>query len=146
LKSRQFFYGTSFVGKNKTVNRQHDYPTNNKKGQFMKSEPETVSPATIAEKNDQLRQTAPHLRLPHRFVLSDEIAALPKDQLEWIIYKVKMFSDFNEKNDPHSERDFGELELQGQKIFWKFDYYDQHLKYFEENGIRILTVMFAYEY
>ena len=34
------------------------------------------------------------------------------------------FDDFNEDNDPHREHDFGSFELEGEKLFWKIDYYD----------------------
>lgn len=112
----------------------------------MNQEPSTVSPATIALKNDQLRKMIPHLPFPHRCVLTDEIATLPENQLAWVINQVRSFSDFNENNDPHGEHDFGSFDLEGQTVFWKFDYFDSDLKYFEENGTRILTIMYAHEY
>ena len=54
--------------------------------------------------------------------------------------------DFNEGNDPYGERDFGSVMHNGVKYFFKFDYYDENLEYFQEDGYRVLTVMQADEY
>jgi hypothetical protein len=101
---------------------------------------------SIASKNDDLRRQIPHLPYPHKCVLTDEIAALPENELMEVIEKVKVYSEFQSENDPHSEHDFGSFSFKDETIFWKFDYYDKDLKYFEENGVRILTIMFAHEY
>ena len=45
---------------------------------------------------------------------------------------VKSYSDFTKGNDPHSEHDFGSFELDGEKVFWKIDYYDLKLEYGSE--------------
>ena len=66
--------------------------------------------------------------------------------------KVEMFDSFTEDNDPHGERDFGAFEHEGQRIFWKIDYYDRSLTYGSENPadpqqtVRVLTIMLASEY
>ena len=63
-----------------------------------------------------------------------------------------MFDSFTEDNDPHGERDFGAFEHEGQRIFWKIDYYDRALTYGSENPadpqqtVRVLTIMLASEY
>ncbi len=63
---------------------------------------------------------------------------------------IESFNHFTEDNDPHGEHDFGSLRFEGQKIFWKIDYYDQELKYWcdplDKACRRILTVMLAEEY
>jgi hypothetical protein len=63
---------------------------------------------------------------------------------------VESFSSFSEDNDPYGEHDFGSLKFEGQKIFWKIDYYDQELKYWcdplDKACRRVLTVMLAEEY
>ena len=63
---------------------------------------------------------------------------------------VEGFSSFTEDNDPYSAHDFGSLRFEGQKIFWKIDYYDQNLKYWcdplDKACRRVLTVMLAEEY
>ena len=60
------------------------------------------------------------------------------------------YTDFNEDNDPYGEHDFGSLEIHGQRIFWKIDYYDEDLKYWcdplDSKCRRVLTIMLAEEY
>lgn len=112
----------------------------------MDTEPAKVSAAAIAQTNDRLRKMLPHLPFPHRCVLTDEIASLAEEKLFKVISNVKNQNNFNEDNDPYGEHDFGSIDFEGQKIFWKFDYFDPELKYYEENGIRVLTIMFAHEY
>ena len=106
---------------------------------------EQVPAAAIAKLNDELRQSIPHLPYPHQMVLTDEVAAVATDQLSELLNQVKSFNSFSEDNDPHGEHDFGKIMLQGDSFFWKFDYYDPTMKYFEENGQRVLTLMFCHE-
>jgi hypothetical protein len=66
--------------------------------------------------------------------------------------KVIAFDDFDANNDPHREHDFGSFELDGEKLFWKIDYYDLACEFGSEDPtepkktMRILTVMLAEEY
>ena len=67
--------------------------------------------------------------------------------------KVIAFDDFNADNDPHREHDFGSFELNGDKLFWKIDYYstdDPDLGSEDPSDPakteRVLTVMLAEEY
>jgi len=52
----------------------------------------------------------------------------------------------------HGERDFGVFEHQGQKLFWKIDYYDPTLSFGSEDPTdlskthRVLTILLASEY
>lgn len=65
---------------------------------------------------------------------------------------VRAFNAFTSDNDPHGEHDFGSLDLDDQKLFWKIDYYDQRMKFGSEDPAdpkqttRVLTVMLAEEY
>ena len=112
----------------------------------MNPETEQVSAAAIAELNDELRQSIPHLPFPHLMVLTDEVAALPTEQLSELLNLVKNFNMFTEDNDPHGEHDFGKIILRGETFFWKFDYFDTAFKYFEENGQRVITIMHSSEW
>ena len=62
------------------------------------------------------------------------------------------FDQFSEANDPHGEHDFGELTIDGSKLFWKIDYFDLKLhahsldKANEDITHRVLTIMLASEY
>lgn len=57
-----------------------------------------------------------------------------------------------EDNDPYGERDFGSIELEGERYFWKIDYYDRTLRFGAEDPadtsetMRVLTLMHASEY
>jgi hypothetical protein len=65
---------------------------------------------------------------------------------------VKSFSEFNDNNDPWGEHDFGAVDVEGEKVFWKIDYYNPDLTAGSENpanqGLthRVLTIMLAGEY
>ena len=69
-----------------------------------------------------------------------------------IVRAVFEFDDFNADNDPYGQHDFGAIIFQGQKIFWKIDYYDNNLEYGSEDPAdasvtsRVLTIMLASEY
>lgn len=64
--------------------------------------------------------------------------------------KVEDFNKFTEDNDPYGEHDFGSLQFEGKKIFWKIDYYDKNLEFWcdplSPECRRVLTVMLAEEY
>lgn len=85
------------------------------------------------------------------FVTHGIDALSPEDQSA-IREKVEKFNDFNPDNDPHREHDFGAFEHNGQKIFWKIDYYDKAMEFGSEDPAdpskttRVLTIMLASEY
>lgn len=59
---------------------------------------------------------------------------------------------FDSDNDPHGERDLGDLQLFGADLLWKIDYYDLELVYGSPDPAdaavtkRVLTVMLTWEY
>ena len=59
---------------------------------------------------------------------------------------VRSFNSFTDDNDPYGEHDFGSFTIEGQKFFWKIDYFDSNFEFFQENGNRVLTIMLAEEY
>ncbi|MFA4996410.1 MAG: DUF3768 domain-containing protein [Patescibacteria group bacterium] len=72
------------------------------------------------------------------------------EDLDGLLHAIRNFTNFNENNDPYGEHDFGSLVWHGDKVFWKIDYYDQALQYWEEPTSskcrRVMTVMLAEEY
>jgi len=62
------------------------------------------------------------------------------------------FDQFDADNDPHGEHDFGAFELEGEKLFWKIDYYDLAMQAHSPDKSdlnvtkRVLTVMLDSEY
>lgn len=103
----------------------------------------------IAELND-LARTA--MGVAGRVVQTEGIAALPSQAQSSIREQVEKFNTFTTDNDPHGEHDFGAFEFEGERIFWKIDYYDKALEYGSENPAdpsqttRVLTIMLAREY
>lgn len=43
------------------------------------------------------------------------------------VVAVRAFDDFSSDNDPWGEHDFGAVEVEGEKVFFKIDYYDPSL-------------------
>ena len=99
--------------------------------------------AKIAELNDE------HRRRMQGYTVTKEIVAMGSAANE-VFVGVKDYTDFNEDNDPYGEHDFGSLEVAGQKIFWKIDYYDENLEKWcdplSPDCNRVLTIMRADEY
>ncbi len=85
-------------------------------------------------------------------VITAGIRELGSDFLAEVTAAVAAFDTFTADNDPHSEHDFGALDVQGEKVFWKFDYYDLSLSAHSPDAAdpavtrRVLTIMLAHEY
>ncbi|MFV0295996.1 MAG: DUF3768 domain-containing protein [Paracoccus sp. (in: a-proteobacteria)] len=66
--------------------------------------------------------------------------------------QVATYDDFTPDNDPYGEHDFGSFVLDGQKLFFKIDYYDLETRHGSPDPAdpdvtcRVLTVMLASEY
>ena len=102
----------------------------------------------IAELNDRLRTTF----MGGKVLQTEGICALPEADQSAIREKVETFSDFSEDNDPYGEHDFGAFDHNGEKIFWKIDYYAPDMRHGSENPadpsqtVRVLTILLAIEY
>lgn len=64
---------------------------------------------------------------------------------------VSAFNDFNEDNDPHGEHDFGSVDVDGERVFFKICYYaDSTCRYgadpHEGPVFRVITMMLAEEW
>lgn len=77
---------------------------------------------------------------------------LARSDVPDILRRVREFTDFTEDNDPHGEHDFAGFDQQGERIFWKIDYYDLELEMgsFDPSDpavtLRVLTIMLGSEY
>jgi hypothetical protein len=96
----------------------------------------------IAELNDHLRRTFKGGRV----LMTAAVAALdPADQAE-VFERVRSFDEFDADNDPHEEHDFGVVTVDGEKYFFKIDYYDLSMDFGSEDPsdpaatTRVLTV------
>lgn len=118
--------------------------------------PSDTPPETVeAEKTLRIRTLNDAFRATFvggKVLLTSGIQALSEENAHQIILKVQAFKDFSPDNDPHGEHDFGSLEHDGEKVFWKMDYYDETMMYGSEDPsdpkqtVRVLTVMLAEEY
>ena len=103
----------------------------------------------IARLNDLCRSA---MGIAGKLIQTEGVSALPAADQSAIREKVETFKDFSEGNDPYGERDFGAFEHNGQRIFWKIDYYARDLMHGSENPadpqqtVRVLTIMLAHEY
>jgi hypothetical protein len=77
---------------------------------------------------------------------------LPDNLRKKFLAAVQTFDTFTRGNDPHGEHDFGSIDLDGTKFFWKIDYYDLAMNQQTadptdpEATMRVLTLMRADEY
>ena len=103
----------------------------------------------IAMLNDLCRKA---MGVAGRVVQTRGIASLPPQDQSAIRQKVETFDAFTPDNDPHGERDFGAIKHNGERIFWKIDYYDRTLTKGSEDPtdpqqtVRVLTIMLESEY
>ena len=102
----------------------------------------------IRQLNDEARQYL----TDGKVVFTRGIAALPKEDQAAILERVRNFEDFTPENDPYDEHDFGAYEHNGQRVFWKIDYYDLDERFGSLDPAdlsltrRVLTIMLAGEY
>ena len=102
----------------------------------------------IRELNDTLRRTLKGGRI----MMTRGVAALGPIAIAQLIDRLRNYDLFDEGNDPYAEHDFGAFEHDGNKLFWKIDYYDPSLNFGSEDPAdplrtaRVLTLMLAQEY
>jgi hypothetical protein len=111
----------------------------------------------IAAMNDQLRGRLgmpifgePYT--PGRIFFTAGINALPPSTQIALWFAIRDFTDFTLENNPHGERDFGAVHLEGAgEVFWNY-YADETMTYGSEDPsdparcFRVLTIMLASEY
>lgn len=104
--------------------------------------------ARIRALNDQLRQG----RTGGRLFITGGVLALGDGAVAEALEALACFEDFSESNDPYGEHDFGCIVVQGERLFWKIDYYDASLTSHAVDPadaakcVRVLTLMLAREY
>ena len=102
----------------------------------------------ICELNDAFRKTF----TGGRVVMTRAVNELAVETRTRLIASVRSFDRFDKDNDPHGEHDFGTIEIDGEKFFFKIDCYDLAMSQHSvdaanpEATIRVLTIMHADEY
>jgi hypothetical protein len=85
-------------------------------------------------------------------VMTPGVAALGPEAVARIIKTIEVYDDFCHANDPHEEHDFGAFDADGERIFFKIDYYDSTLTVHSPDPSdpavtkRVITIMLAGEY
>lgn len=98
--------------------------------------------------NDQLRTQG----LGGSIMITQGIQSLSPDTLAKVMPTIRQFNSFSEDNDPYGEHDCAAIEVDGQRIFWKIDYYDKSMRGGSSDPAdpkiteRVMTVMLAEEY
>jgi hypothetical protein len=107
-----------------------------------------MSAEKIRELNDQLRIDG----RGGKVVMTSSVQARGAEFIMTALRKLREVDTFTEDTDPYQEHDFGSLEVLGEKLFWKIDYYDTRLEYRSEDPAdptkttRVLTLMLASDY
>lgn len=106
----------------------------------------------IASLNDALRKS-PFDRSLGKTYMTSGVSALGPLFVARAISAVAAFNKFTADNDPYGEHDFGSFEIEGEKLFWKIDYYsksDPDCGSEDPSDLqkttRVLTIMLAEEY
>ena len=103
---------------------------------------------TIRRLNDELRRSLQ----TGIAVVTPGVAALGREAVQNIFRTISVYDDFCKENDPYDEHDFGNFEANGEKIFFKIDYFDSNLNAHSPDPAdpsvteRVITIMLAEEY
>ena len=102
----------------------------------------------IARLNDALRKQG----VGGTMMVTQGVLAITGYNMPELTEALAAYDAFDADNDPHGERDFGDLTLWGKELLWKLDYYDQDLRYGSDDPgdpaktKRVLTVMLTSEW
>ena len=106
-------------------------------------------------RSDRIRTLNDLARKPFlgaQVVVTAAFAELHLQTKAMLLERVRTFNDFDEDNDPHHEHDMAFFEYEGERYFFKFDYYDKSMKYGSDDPgdpsktQRVLTIGFASDY
>jgi hypothetical protein len=104
--------------------------------------------AAIRKLNDQFRQTMNGGTV----LLTAGVVALGAEKQAEILAAVRAFDTFDADNDPWAEHDFGSIDIAGERVFFKLDYYDLTHAFHSPDPAdpsvteRVMTIMLASEY
>ena len=111
---------------------------------------------SLAEQNDLFRRSVAQgllcTTVPGKFLVTHGVQALPVDDFQAVLGLLAEHSDFPTGDDPYGEHDFGHYTHEGQKFYWKIDYYDVSYEFGSTTPAdptqtrRVLTLMLAEEY
>lgn len=102
----------------------------------------------IARMNDQLRKTGQGGTI----MVTRGVRTLAGFSRDKLLAALAAYEGFDEDNDPHGERDLGDIDLWGAELLWKVEYFSPDMQFASNDpadpGItqRVLTVLLAEEY
>ena len=102
----------------------------------------------IRELNDELRKTG----IGGKTYLTRGLIEKGADFIAKATAAVRSFDAFTNDNDPWQEHDCATLDVDGERVMFKIDYYDLNMEYGSSDPAdpnvtrRVLTVMLAEEY
>lgn len=80
------------------------------------------------------------------------VKALGQWTMNAAVEAIRNFEEFSQDNDPHNEHDFGEVVVNGQRVWFKIDAYDNDLRYGSPDPTdpnvttRVMTILLPEEY
>ena len=104
--------------------------------------------AAIRDLNDRFRTTLSGGRV----LMTSGVAALDVETTARVLTAVRTFQAFTEDNDPWGEHDFGAIDVDGNKVFFKIDCLCPTCEMASEDAadpaktVRVMTIMLASEY
>ncbi len=113
------------------------------------SKPELSSYQRIRDLNDQFRTTGTGRG---SIMITSSIQANGAAFSATALKAIRDFKGFTDDNDPWGEHDFGAVEIEGEKVFFKIDYFDLSLQQGSPNPAnegcthRVMTIMLASEF
>jgi Protein of unknown function (DUF3768) len=109
---------------------------------------EILDVSRIRALNDDLR----HSLAGGMLMMTAGVIALGRAKQRSILDAVAAFDGFDADNDPYGEGAFGALQVEGERLFFKIDYFDRSLTGHSLDPAdpsvttRVLTIMMAEEY
>lgn len=85
-------------------------------------------------------------------LITPGVQSLETDITSRALQAIQIFDDFDEGNDPYGTHEFGSVEVEGQKVWFKIDAYDQNLEYGSPDPsdpsvtTRVMTILLPEEY
>ena len=109
---------------------------------------------TTARQNDAFRtgMAVGGSPLPGTVVMTSGVSERGRDFQTNAILAAAFDTAFTEDNDPWGTRDFGTVTVQGERLYWKIDYFDAAREYGSDDPAdpsrthRVLTILFPSEY
>ena len=87
-----------------------------------------------------------------KILITPGVQGLATDIASRVLQAIQNFDGFCEDNDPYGTHEFGGVEVDGQKVWFKIDAYDQNLEYGSPDPsdpsvtTRVMTILLPEEY